>query len=75
MRDERVTFVITRALSHRLGTQVCVIQGAMYTEWMVEGQQGFAIGPHITSYPPKGLLEMLHKYFTPKKPVRLKDIT
>lgn len=64
MRDERVTLVITRALSKRIGKQVSVIQDARYTEWMVEGRMGFAIGPCITSYPPKRLLDMLEEYFT-----------
>lgn len=74
MRDERMTLVITAALSKRLGVHVSVVQDARYTEWMVEGLQGFAIGPYITAYPPRKLLDMLHVYFTPKKPVKVKDL-
>lgn len=68
MRDERVTFIITRALSQRIGKEVSVIQDSRYTEWMVEGHVGFAIGPYITSYPPKRLLGILEEYFTRTKP-------
>jgi hypothetical protein len=74
MRDERLVFVLARALGKRLGgVEIAVMQAEKYTEWH-DGDRGFAVGPHVTSYPPKALLETMVTYFTPKRPVRTKDL-
>lgn len=73
MRDEKYVLTVGAALSKRLNVEVCVLQGAKYTEWRV-GDKGFAVGPTPTSYPPRALLDALHKYFSPPMPVKLKRI-
>ncbi len=69
MRDERLVITIGAALKKRLGEEVAIIQGPQFTEWRV-GDKGFAVGPTVTSYPPRKLLDTLHRYMTPPMPVR-----
>ena len=72
MRDERIVYAIAAVLEKRLHTHVCVVQGPRFTEWRV-GDRGFAIGPHIDSYPLKALVNTIQKYMTPPVPVKKKD--
>lgn len=73
MRDARKVFIVAAVLEKRLNANICVMQTDRYTAWFIE-DRGFAIGPTIDSYPLGKLVGMLTKYFTPPKPVRLKDI-
>lgn len=73
MRDPIHTLAVAAALRKRLGTEASVIQTPRYTSWGV-GEKYFAIGPTITSYPLKELVEKLVVYFSPPKPAqKIKD--